>query len=31
MAVDMFMKIETVTGESKDEKHLNEIDVLAWS
>jgi type VI secretion system secreted protein Hcp len=27
----MFMKIDTVDGESKDSVHKNEIDVLAWS
>src|SRR6476660_6686660 len=31
MAVDMFIKIDTVDGESKDSKHKEEIDVLAWS
>ncbi len=31
MAVDMFIKVEGVTGESKDEAHADEIDVLAWS
>ena len=31
MAVDMFMKIGDVKGESKDDKHAGEIDVLAWS
>lgn len=31
MAVDMFIKLEGLTGESKDAKHKNEIDVLAWS
>ena len=31
MAVDMFMKIKTITGESVDKKHKDEIDVLAWS
>lgn len=31
MAVDMFMKIGDVKGESKDSKHSKEIDVLAWS
>jgi type VI secretion system secreted protein Hcp len=31
MAVDMFMKIGALAGESKDSKHPNEIDVLAWS
>jgi type VI secretion system secreted protein Hcp len=31
MAVDVFLKIEGVKGESKDTKHPNEIDVLSWS
>jgi type VI secretion system secreted protein Hcp len=31
MAVDMFIKIDTVDGESKDKVHKKEIDVLAWS
>jgi len=31
MAVDMFLKIEGVDGESKDKTHKKEIDVLAWS
>jgi len=35
MAVDMFMKIvasgSMIEGESQDEVHTNEIDVLAWS
>lgn len=31
MAVDMFMKIDKLGGESKDEKHKDTIDVLAWS
>lgn len=31
MAVDMFMKIGDIDGESKDKKHSKEIDVLAWS
>src|SRR5438309_10883689 len=31
MAVDMFLKINGVDGESKDDKHKKEIDVLAWS
>jgi type VI secretion system secreted protein Hcp len=30
-AVDMFLKIPGIDGESTDEKHKNEIDVLAWS
>jgi len=31
MAVDMFMKIGDIKGESTDKKHPAEIDVLAWS
>jgi type VI secretion system secreted protein Hcp len=31
MAVDMFMKIAGIAGESKDKDHKGEIDVLAWS
>jgi type VI secretion system secreted protein Hcp len=31
MAVDMFLKIEGIKGESADDKHKEEIDVLAWS
>lgn len=31
MAVDMFMKIPNIKGESKDAVHKEEIDVLAWS
>ena len=31
MAVDMFLKLEGVTGESQDKVHTKEIDVLAWS
>ena len=31
MAVDMFMKIGDLKGESKDFKHKEAIDVLAWS
>jgi type VI secretion system secreted protein Hcp len=31
MAVDMFMKIGALKGESADSKHKGEIDVLAWS
>ena len=30
-AVDMFLRIDNVTGESTDAKHKGEIDVLAWS
>lgn len=31
MAVDMFMKLKGVDGESADKSHGKEIDVLAWS
>ncbi len=31
MAVDMFLKIDDVKGESQDDKHKDEVDVLAWS
>ena len=31
MAVDMYMKIKDIEGESSDDKHKKEIDVLAWS
>ncbi len=31
MAVDMFMKIDGVEGESRDKIHGKEIDVLSWS
>ena len=31
MAVDMFIKIGDLKGESKDKGHAGEIDVLAWS
>lgn len=30
-AVDMFLQLESIDGESKDSVHANEIDVLAWS
>lgn len=30
-AVDMFLKVDGVTGESTAEKHRGEMDVLAWS
>lgn len=30
MAVDMFIKIEGIDGESQDEAHAGEIDVLSW-
>jgi type VI secretion system secreted protein Hcp len=31
MAVDMFLKVDGIEGESQDEKHAKEIDVLSWS
>jgi len=31
MAVDMFLKLDPIKGESADQKHKNEIDVLSWS
>jgi type VI secretion system secreted protein Hcp len=31
MAVDAFLKIDDIKGESADDKHAGEIDVLAWS
>ncbi len=31
MAVDMFLKLTNLTGESIDKTHAGEIDVLAWS
>lgn len=31
MAVDMFLKLGDVKGESKDKTHKDTIDVLAWS
>lgn len=31
MAVDMFLKLDGIKGESKDHKHKDTIDVLAWS
>jgi type VI secretion system secreted protein Hcp len=31
MAVDMFIKIDDIKGESVDDKHKDEIDILAWS
>lgn len=31
MAVDMFLKVDNIDGESQDSKHSKEIDVLAWS
>lgn len=31
MAVDMFIKVGDITGESTDKVHAGKIDVLAWS
>src|SRR3954469_12515145 len=31
MAADMFLELEGVPGESKDDTHKTQIDVLAWS
>ena len=31
MALDMFIKIEGIKGESTDDKHKDEIDVLSWN
>jgi len=31
MAVDYFLKIDGIPGESKDSKHADEIDVSSWS
>lgn len=31
MAVDMFLKLDSVKGEAQDSAHKEEIDVLAWS
>lgn len=31
MAVDMFLKLDGIKGESRDAKHKDEIDVLSWS
>lgn len=31
MAIDMFIKIGNIEGESRDSKHAKEIDVLSWS
>lgn len=30
-AVDYFLKIDGIDGESRDDKHKNEIDVMSWS
>jgi type VI protein secretion system component Hcp len=31
MAVDVFLKLGDIKGESKDSKHAGEIEVLSWS
>jgi type VI secretion system secreted protein Hcp len=31
MAVDIFLKIDGIQGESQDDSHKNEIEVLSWS
>ena len=31
MALNMFIKIDSIKGESQDDKHKDEIDVLSWS
>ncbi|WP_434052110.1 MAG: type VI secretion system tube protein Hcp [Roseibium sp.] len=31
MAVDFFLKLEGIKGESQDKSHKDEIDVLSWS
>lgn len=31
MAVDIFLKIPPIKGESRDDQHKEEIDILAWS
>jgi type VI secretion system secreted protein Hcp len=30
-AVDYFLKLDTIQGESPDSKHKNEIEILSWS
>jgi len=30
-AVDMFLKIDSIPGESQDSKHTGEIEILSWS
>ena len=30
-AVDYFLKIDSIPGESTDSKHKNEIDIEGWS
>ena len=31
MAVDMFLKLDGIKGEAKDNKHKDEIDIYSWS
>src|SRR6201996_3317776 len=31
MAVDIFLKLDPIKGESLDDKHKDEIDILSWS
>jgi type VI secretion system secreted protein Hcp len=31
MAVDMFLKLDGVKGQSKDKAHTQDIDILSWS
>lgn len=31
MAVDIFLKLDGVTGEAQDQTHKDEMDILAWS
>ena len=31
MALDMFLKLETIEGESQDKTHAKSVDILAWS
>jgi len=31
MAVDYFLKIDGIPGESQDDKHANEVDLQSWS
>jgi hypothetical protein len=31
MALDVFIKSDTVDGEAQDTKHMKEIDILSWS
>src|SRR3977135_1765438 len=30
MAVDMFLKLDPIKGESQDHKHKDEIEILSW-